>query len=319
MESMVDFSVVIPVYKNYESLGPLLNSLDIALGKLPINNEVIFVIDGSPDSSFEWLRQNLPLKNANSILVDLSRNFGSIAAVRTGMSKASGSIVTVMAADLQESPDLLLEFYNSLADETTDIAIGKRLSRNDPRLSKWLSKVYWSFYRKTINPEIPVGGVDIFACTKKAKDQIVAMNESSSSLIGLVYWVGFSRTYVDYERAKRPYGKSAWTFGKKFRYFTDSIFAFSHAPIVLLQSIGFFGIAASILVGSITLFGALTDRISSPGYPSLLVALLFSTSSILLGLGIVGDYAWRAFENTKMRPLSIVKNEYKFQKDESKQ
>jgi glycosyltransferase involved in cell wall biosynthesis len=315
---MVDFSVVIPVYKNYESLGPLLSSLDDALGKLPINNEVIFVVDGSPDCCFEWLQQNLPLKNATSILVELSRNFGSIAAVRTGMSKANGSIVAVMAADLQESPELLFGFYNALRDGIAEIAIGRRLSRNDPRTTKLLSKIYWGFYRKTINPEIPVGGVDVFACTKKAKDQIVAMNESSSSLVGLIYWVGFARTYIDYERLERPYGKSAWTFRKKFRYFSDSIFAFSHAPIVLLQSIGIFGIASSMLIGSITFFGALTDRISSPGYPTLLVALLFSTSSILLGLGIVGDYAWRAFENTKVRPLSIVKDEYKFQKVKSK-
>jgi glycosyltransferase involved in cell wall biosynthesis len=318
MESLVDFSVVIPVYKNYESLGPLLSSLDATFGKLPLRNEVIFVIDGSPDSSLDWLKNNLPLKNADTILVDLSRNFGSIAAVRTGMAKARGSIVAVMAADLQESPDLLLGFHDALTDGTAEIAIGRRLSRNDPKISKFFSQIYWSFYRKTINSEIPVGGVDVFACTKKARDEIVGMNESSSSLIGIVYWVGFSRTYVDYERVERPFGKSAWTFPKKFRYFSDSVFAFTHAPIVLLQIIGFFGITLSILFGGITFLGALTDRISSPGYPSLIVALMFSTSSILLGLGIVGDYAWRSFENTKMRPLSIVKNEYNFQKVTSK-
>jgi len=314
MPSFVDLSIVIPVYKNYESLGPLVHSLDVAIEKLRIKSEVIFVVDGSPDSSLEWLRQNLPLQNANSILVNLSRNFGSIAAVRTGMSKASGSIVAVMAADLQESPDLLFAFYSALSHGAAEIAIGRRLSRNDPKFSKLLSKIYWSFYRRTINAEIPVGGVDIFACTKKAKDQIVAMNESSSSLIGLLYWVGFARTYVDYNRVERPYGKSAWTFRKKFRYFSDSVFAFSHAPIVILQSTGIFGISFSLLVGGITFFGALTNRISSPGYPSLLIALMFSTSSILLGLGIVGDYAWRAFENTKMRPLSIVESEIKFRK-----
>jgi glycosyltransferase involved in cell wall biosynthesis len=314
MKSSVDFSVVIPVYKNYESLGPLVKSLDIVLGELPIKSEVIFVVDGSPDGSFEWLRQNLPLSEMNSILVDLSRNFGSIAAVRTGMSKANGSIVAVMAADLQEPPDLLVGFYGAISGGNAEIAIGRRLSRNDPWITKMLSKIYWGFYRRTINSEIPAGGVDIFACTKKVNDQIIKMNESGSSLTGLVYWVGFSKTFVDYERLKRPHGKSAWTFRKKFRYFSDSIFAFSHAPIVLLQAIGIFGIASSTLMGSITFVGALTDRITSPGYPSLLIALLFSSSSILFGLGIVGDYAWRAFENSKMRPLSIVNNEYNFKK-----
>ena len=308
MESLTDFSIVIPVYKNYESLGPLISSLDKTLSKLPINHEIIFVIDGSPDRSLEWLRQNLPLENANCILVDLSRNFGSIAAIRLGMTKASGSIVAVMAADLQESPNILLEFYSVLCSGDTEIAIGRRISRNDPGMSKLFSHLYWNFYRKTINPEIPIGGVDVFACTKEAKDQIIAMKENSTSLVGLLFWVGFSRTYVDYERLERPYGKSAWTFRKKLRYFSDSIFAFSHAPILLLQGIGIFGISSSILIGSFTFFGAITDRISAPGYPAILIAILFSTSSILLGLGIVGDYAWRAYENTKMRPLVIIRN-----------
>ena len=310
MKNVVDFSIVIPIYKNYDSLSPLISSLDVVLKKLPTNNEVIFVIDGSPDKSLDWLRQNLPLKHANSILVELSRNFGSIAAARMGMAKANGSVLAVMAADLQESPELLLEFYTALKDEKAEIVIGRRLSRNDPGISKFFSKIYWNLYRKTINREIPIGGVDIFACTKKARDQIISMTESSSSLVGLLYWVGFERTYVDYVRAARPYGKSAWTFRKKFRYFSDSIFAFSHAPIVLLQAIGFFGVVTSIFIGSITLIGAITNKISAPGYPSILVAILMATSSILLGLGIVGDYAWRAYENTKMRPLSIVKNEY---------
>jgi hypothetical protein len=184
-------------------------------------------------------------------------------------------------------------------------------------LSKFFSRVYWNFYRKTINRDIPTGGVDIFACTSKARDQIVAMTESSSSLVGLLYWVGFNRTYVDYERSARPFGKSAWTFRKKFRYFSDSVFAFSHAPIRLLQGIGILGVGSSMLLGAITFIGALTNRISAPGYPSLLVAILLSTSSVLFGLGIVGDYAWRAYENTKMRPLAIIKDEYRFPRDAS--
>lgn len=317
MQNVIDFSIVIPVYRNYESLSPLVESLDEALGKLSTINEIIFVVDGSPDHSSEWLRENLHLKNATSILLDLSRNFGSIAAVRTGMSKASGTFLAVMAADLQESPELLIDFYGALESGLAEIAIGRRVSRSDPAVSKLLSKTYWNFYRKAINREIPTGGVDIFACTSKAKDQIVAMTESSSSLVGLLYWVGFTRTYVDYERVSRPFGKSAWTFRKKFRYFSDSIFAFSHAPILFLQGIGIFGVVSSMLFGVITLIGALTDRISAPGYPSLFVALLLSTSSLLLGLGIVGDYAWRAYENTKMRPLSIIKSEYRFPRKDS--
>jgi glycosyltransferase involved in cell wall biosynthesis len=305
----VDYSVVIPVYNNSESLDELLYSIEATLSKMNTRNEIIFVVDGSPDNSYEKLIKSTPWRNTEIIALNLSRNFGSIAAVRTGMARARGAYVSVLAADLQEPTEILSEFYDELEYGLNDVVIGERISRNDPVVSKIFSRIYWFFYRKTINSEIPTGGVDVFACTKKANSHIVKMLENESSLVGLLFWVGFNRKLIPYTRFKRPFGKSAWTFRKKLRYLTDSVFAFSDAPILLLQVVGMIGIFLSLSIGVLTILGAITGHISQPGYPSLIAALALSSSSILLGLGIVGEYARRAFENTKMRPLSIVKEE----------
>jgi glycosyltransferase involved in cell wall biosynthesis len=312
MPTMIDYSIVIPVYNNVESLGELLDALDATLGKLNTKNEIIFVVDGSPDDSFIELMESTPLTHADVLILNLSRNFGSIAAVRTGLSRASGDFAAVMAADLQEPTELLIDFYNALKASGADVAVGVRVSRRDPFISKIFSRIYWGFYRRTVNSDIPIGGLDVFACSKKAYSEIVKMPESGSSLVGLVYWIGFKKIYVKYIRYKRPYGKSAWTFRKKFRYLTDSIFSFSDAPILFLQTTGVFGIITSGLIGGMTFFGYMTGRIIEPGYPTLITTILFSTSMILLGIGIVGAYAWRAFENSKNRPLSIISDIHSF-------
>ena len=319
MTSAIDYTVIIPVYKNCESLPELLVSLDTTLSNLNTKNEVIFVVDGSPDNSFNRLQELLPLKNAEVLVVNLSRNFGSIPAVRTGLMRARGQFAAVIAADLQEPTTILLDFYDALQQDNVDVVVGVRASRNDPFFSKIFSKIYWNFYRKLINKEIPIGGVDIFACTEKAYKQIISLSESGRSLIGLIYWIGFKKDQIEYTRFKRPYGKSAWTLKSKLRYMSDSVYAFSNAPILLLQLIGSFGIFSSILLGVVTVVGTTTGQISQPGYPSLITALLLSTSSLLLGLGIVGNYAWRAFENSKLRPISVTQNEKFFECDGNNQ
>lgn len=303
----VDFSVVIPVYRNSESIDTLIESLDKVFGDLGTKNELVFVIDGSPDDSYKEILAKSPMKNSDILLIDLSRNFGSINAVRLGIAKTSGDFIAVLAADLQEPTEVLIDFYQTLVTNEFDIAIGQRISRNDPVTTRFFSSLYWGFYRKTVNPEIPIGGVDIFACTKQVKVALSDLSESGSSLVGLLYWIGFRRTYIKYARRERPFGKSAWTFKKKFRYLSDSIFSFTNAPILLLQIVGLFGISASCLMGVITFTGYVLGRIEQPGYPTLISVILFLSSMILFGLGIVGTYAWRAFENTKNRPLSVLR------------
>lgn len=306
MDRHITHSVVIPVYKNSASVDLLIDSLMNLAESIEGNVEAIFVVDGSPDDSAARIFTRFPNDRLSSQILQLSRNFGAFAAIRVGLEAARGKYVAVIAADLQEPPELLRDFFTKLEEGSCDIVIGRRVSRQDGALSSLMSNLFWRFYARTINRDIPRGGVDVFACTNTVASQITRFSESNTSLIGLLFWVGFRREFVDYARLRRPHGKSGWTFKKKVKYLTDSIFAFTDLPIVFLQIIGLIGIGISMILGLVVLIGSISGRIATPGYPTLMIVILASTSAILLGLGVVGSYAWRAYENGKNRPNAII-------------
>jgi glycosyltransferase involved in cell wall biosynthesis len=302
-------SVVIPVFNNAASIQELINAINYSLVLEDCDKEFVFVVDGSEDLSHSLLIASMPLNDASCRIIQLSRNFGSISAVRVGLAESSGDVVAVMAADLQEPIEILAEFFNALRFGNFDVVIGQRRSRSDPLISKFMAQVYWRLYRRFINSQIPVGGVDVFAVNTKVKNVLISLKEGESSLVGLLFWIGFRRTSIEYDRLERPYGKSAWTLKRKFRYFSDSVFAFTNAPIIFLQAIGGLGLLCSLFLSTVTYIGYSSGKIETPGYTSLIIAILFSSSIITLGLGIVGNYAWRAYENTKGRPLAIIANQ----------
>ena len=306
------FSVVVPVYGNEESLGLLLERLSLMNTRLGGELECVFVVDGSPDGSLLRLRRMLPASSFRSQLIAHSRNFGSFAAIRTGLAAARGEYVAAMAADLQEPPELVEEFFSALASGEYDVAVGRRTARKDPRLTLLLSAAFWSFYRRWVHKDIPAGGVDIFGCTREVAGLLVGMDESHSSLVGLLYWLGFRRVEVPYERLARVHGRSGWSLRRKLRYFLDSIFSFTDVPVLLLTAIGVVGGLVTILVGAVVLVARATGLIQQAGYTPLMLVMLLSTFSILFGLGIVGNYVWRTYENSKGRPQAVSMTEESF-------
>lgn len=306
MTKAITHSVVIPVYGNSGSIDPLIDSLINLANLIDGTLETVFVVDGSPDDSAAKLLARFPHKQLPSQILQLSRNFGSFAAIRVGLEAARGQYIAVIAADLQEPPELLSNFFAKLESESCDVVIGRRTSRKDGALSSFAANIFWRFYARMINRDIPRGGVDVFACSKTVANQLTQLSESNTSLIGLLFWVGFRRDFVDYARLSRASGKSGWTYKKKLQYLADSVFAFTDLPIVFLQIIGMLGIGISTILGLVVLIGSISGSIETPGYPTLMIVILASTSAILLGLGVVGSYAWRAYENGKHRPNAII-------------
>lgn len=300
-------SLVIPVYKNESNIPDLLSALH-ALAERVKKLEVVFVVDGSPDLSWLMLREALPNQSFPSQLILLSRNFGSSTAIRVGLEHARGAFVAVMAADLQEPPALVENFFLKLEEDEADIVIGQRIGRKDPWVASAFSRIYWFAYRRFINRNIPKGGVDVFACNEKVLKTLVAMQEHNTYVSILLFWVGFRRLCIPYERQERQKGKSAWTFRKKFRLFLDSVFSFSDFPILLISSVGVGGILLASALGIWTLAARFLNKIPVAGYTTLLLVMLFGFSALLLTQGIIGSYLWRCFENTKGRPLAIVQD-----------
>jgi len=306
------YSIVIPVYKNEASIPNLLLTLHGIHKRLNGPLEVVFVVDGSPDQSFQRLATELPVVPFKAKLVALSRNFGSFSAIRIGLQKAVGPYFAVMAADLQEPADLIMAFFDELAKDEADVVVGTRMSRDDPFLSRIGSRLFWFLYRKIVQPELPPGGIDVFGCNAAFHRELLKLEESHSSLVGLVLWLGFRRKAIPYKRQRREHGKSAWTLTKRMRYLADSSFSFSDLPIKVLLWLGSIGLVISIVFSMILLWARLTGRIQVPGYSPIVLTIIFFGSINLVCLGIVGAYVWRVYENTKKRPGAVVLREMEF-------
>lgn len=298
-------SLVVPIYRNEANLSDLLEAL-AAMAQRVDGFEAVLVVDGSPDRCEERLRAALPTAGFRSQLVVLSRNFGSFAAIREGLRLARGQFFAVMAADLQEPPSLAIEFFQRLRADECDIAVGVRRSRGDPAWVRVTSSIYWHLYRRFVIPEVPAGGVDMFGCNRQFRDALLRLNEQAAFLIGQIFWLGFRRVEIPYDRRPRLKGESGWPFRRRLRYLVDSIFAHSDLPIHILVVLGAIGAGLSLVSAVIVAVAWLAAAISVQGYVPLMLSILFVGFVIIFSLGIIGIYVWRIAENVRQRPLAIV-------------
>ncbi len=307
-----DCAVIVPVYGNEADIGDLLARLAELHARVPGGIEAVCVVDGSPDACHALLAAALPRMPFASRLVLLSRNFGSFAAIREGLRVAGGRWFAVMSADLQEDATVALAFFGALRADEADVVLGVRESRADPWTDRLASAAFWGLYRTFIRRDLPPGGVDVFGCNAAFRDHLVALTESYSSLIGQLLWLGFRRKLVHYRRIARRHGKSAWTLRRKIAYLLDSVYSFSDLPVRVFVTLGGVGILSSVVFTIVVLAAKASGAIPVPGYTATVLTIVFFASLNLLGLGIIGSYVWRAYENTKARPLAVVMREQAF-------
>jgi glycosyltransferase involved in cell wall biosynthesis len=310
--SQPDCALIVPVYRNEENIDALLTRLHDLNRAVPGGIEVIIVVDGSPDASYAKLMESLPGAAFGSRVLLLSRNFGSFAAIRAGLGAVDLPYYAVMAADLQEPAELVEGFFASLRTEPVDIVLATRSTRDDRLIDRVAARAFWGAYRRFVQSELPVGGVDVFGCNRLFRDQLLKLAESNSSLVGQLIWLGFRRKLIPYRREARAAGKSAWTFRRKLNYLMDSAFSFSDLPIRAFIFLGGVGLLATIGFGLAVLIGRLGGYFDVPGYAATVITILFFSGLNLFGLGIIGSYVWRAYENTKSRPLAVVLREDRF-------
>lgn len=312
-------SLVIPVYKNEENLPRLFGELEMLARQFPDELEIVFVVDGSPDGSLRILRERLPSWPLRTQLVELSRNFGSFAAIAAGLRRGDGDFFAVLAADLQEPPELVTEFHRLMKSGECDVVFGCRTGRADPRWSQFLSECFWSLYRHFVVKDMPKGGIDIFGCTRQVRDQLVELRELNTNLIALLFWLGFRRTFVSYERRARRESRSAWTLGRKLRYAFDSIFSFTDLPIRVLLILGVTGVTAALAASIIVFVSWLRGSIPVLGYTPLMLVIAFFGGLTALGLGIIGQYLWLSLQNARNRPNFVVRSAGSFEGRESRE
>jgi len=305
-------TVVIPVYRNAENIAALLARLEQLHARVDGGIEVICVVDGSPDASHPMLEQGLARSPFASQLLLLSRNFGSFAAIREGLSNVRTPYSAVMAADLQEPIELIDEFFQCLRADRADVVVGHRAARQDRWIDRFASGLFWSAYRQLVQKELPEGGIDVFGCNDAFRLHLLRFGEAHTSLVGQILWLGFRREALSYVRQARVAGRSAWTLKRKLTYLSDSVFAFSDLPIRVFTWMGAVGLSMSFLLSAWVVFARVTGSLSVPGYAATVLVILFFGGMNLLGLGVIGSYVWRAYENTKARPLAIIMHSQSF-------
>jgi glycosyltransferase involved in cell wall biosynthesis len=310
---MAECAVIVPLYRNAANVPALLERLVLLHSTVPGGIEAVCVVDGSPDDCHAQLAAALPRMPFASRLLLLSRNFGSFAAIRAGLGATDAPYTAVMAADLQEPASLVETFFQVLRDEPVDVALGTRVARADGLVERLSSGLFWGAYRRFVQRELPRGGIDVFACNAAFRAHLLRFREANSSLVGQLLWLGFRRREVPYARQAREVGRSAWTLGRKLRYLSDSVFSFSDLPIRAFIALGGLGLALAALFGLAVLVARLAGLVDVPGYAATVVTILFFSGLNLLGLGIIGSYVWRAYENTKARPLDVVMDERRFE------
>ena len=303
---MVKLSVVVPVYHNQETLKELYVRLSAACSTIASGSyELIFVNDGSGDRSWEVLSQ-IASADLSVRAISLSRNFGSQAAILAGLAHASGDMVGVIAADLQEPPELISDLYKA-CDADAEIALASRSARGDPWTTRQFARIFYALLRRFALPEMPVGGFDCFVASRRVGLLLLDHARPNVYLPGELLWLGFPRTVIPYDRLARPAGTSMWTFWKKFRFLVDSFVAFSYTPIRITSTLGLLFAIAGFLYAIVILSLRITSGFPVEGWASLAVIVLILGGVQLIVLGTLGEYVWRTLDTGRNRPLYIVK------------
>jgi len=300
-------SVVIPVYFNALSLSDLLKRLNVLrseLLKINLDLEVIAVDDGSKDNSFQIL--NELAKEYNFLIpYQLTKNFGEATASKFGLRKITGDAFSVLAADLQDPPELILEMAKSWLDGNSYV-ICERTKRNDPILSKFLARLYYKFLTKFIMPTYPKKGFDLFLMDSK---YLPVINDSSksSSIPLILSWIGIEPVRISYVRQTREHGKSTWSLFKRINLLLDVLFSFSRKPIRIVSTIGAITALGGLIYGISVIIERLNGTTGSQGTASLIALVSFTSGLVLLTLGIIAEYIWRIWDEVNNRPDGIEK------------
>ena len=300
-------SIVSPVYNEAENLGEFYSRVINATDNLNLEIEIIYINDGSQDSTIDIITKQRQIDNRITI-IDLSRNFGKEIALTAGLDYSSGDAVIVIDADLQDPPELIPKLVEKWR-EGYDVVNAKRIKRKgESLLKKVMSYIYYRllFYLSDIN--VPRDTGDFRLLNKNALDALLKLREKHRYMKGLFVWVGFKQKEIEYEREARFKGKTKWGFFSLFNLAFDGLTSFSIMPLRLASTIGFLSALIGFFYGAVIVFKTLFFHEPVAGFTSLVVLVTFFGGIQLLSIGIIGEYIGRIFNETKNRPLYVVKN-----------
>lgn len=295
-------SIVCPAYNEEESLDNFVRAVSAAMDAIEQPFEIVFVNDGSRDSTLDVMK-SLRRDNDAIAIVDLSRNFGKEIATTAGLDEAHGDAVVVMDADLQDPPDVIPAMIEGWREGYDVVYAKRRERRGDGPVKRFTAAVFYKIIHRIGAVDIPENVGDFRLMSRKAVDAVCELREQHRFMKGIFAWVGFPSKAVPYDRAPRSAGQTKWNYWRLWNLSIEGITSSTLAPLKISTYFGFATALFAFLAGAFYLFKTLAFGDRVPGFPTLVVIVLFLGGIQLMVLGVIGEYLGRVFNETKQRPL----------------
>jgi len=309
---MSKISVVIPVYNEEENIKTFLERTVATINKIKIDYEILFIADPCEDKTEEIIKEHIS-KNSKIKLIVLSRRFGQPAATMAGIQNITGDRCVIIDCDLQDPPELIFDM-NKKIDDGFDVVLTRRKSRKgETIIKKIITKVGYILIEKITDIKIPKDTGDFRIISKKIIENLKKFKEPNAFLRGLVAYVGFKQTFIEYDRDERLEGNSKYNkYLGSIKIAFNGIFGFSSKPLFLMSILGFSFALLSFLVGIYYIIIKLIDPNVTPGLSSTILFITFFSGLNLFGLGLLGEYVGRIYDEVKGRPNFIIDKKFNF-------
>ncbi|TGK00030.1 glycosyltransferase [Leptospira langatensis] len=317
-------SVVIPVYNEEKTIPELVKRLHVLVRILKEKNgfskddvEILFVNDGSRDGTFDVLKKFCE-SEPGFYLLNLSRNYGHQLAITAGIDTARGEAVAVMDGDLQDPPEFVADLYAKM-DEGFDVVYARRRKREGESLFKLITAhVFYRILKKLTKFEIPIDTGDFRIMSRRVTDVLVSMREQHRYIRGLIAWIGFKQTGLEYDRDERFHGETKFSVSKMLKFALDGITSFSSAPLKLSSYLGFTSAFFGALYTIYILYLKLFTHDTIQGWTSVMIVALVLGGVQLIALGMIGEYLSRVNDQSKNRPLYVIEKIYSVKRSSKK-
>lgn len=307
MQKLVSF--VIPVFRNAGALWPTYRAITSLLTEMGYAHEIVFVNDGSDDGSLGELIA-IQKSDPSVKVISFSRNFGQVPAIIAGFKASTGDCTLLMSADLQDPIEKAGDMIRHW-EQGTEIAICFRADREDGFFARITSAFFYNLI-KVAMPKMPKGGFDFLLLDRKAVNQYNTLDERNRFFQGDILWLGFKVTFIPYSRQKRTIGKSQWSLSKKIKYFIDGLLNTSYIPIRVMSGFGLVTALTGFLYAFLIAYNRFFRDVPFSGWAPIMILILIIGGIIMLMLGIIGEYLWRTYDETRKRPVFIIDQTYGF-------
>ena len=309
-EQPLDLSIVVPLYNEEGNVAPLVERIAGIAGHLEgiASYEIVLVNDGSRDGTLQKIREEMR-RRPNIVLVNLSRNFGHQIAATAGLDMAQGKVMVLMDGDLQDPPELIAQFVQKWREGYDVVYAVRRTRKGESPFKLITASLFYRTIKRLTNVSIPVDTGDFRLMSRRVVDSLKRSQERHRFLRGMVSWVGYNQTGVEYDRQERLSGETKYPFRKMLKFAIDGITSFSDVPLRFASYLGFtVSTAAFIYAVIIIVFRAF--HFGTPeytrGWASTMVVILFLGGVQLIGIGILGEYIGRIYDEVKARPLYLI-------------